>query len=130
MITVELKDRILNDFVNTGINIAVDIHETCKNYDIDSGILCLILDQFEKFGYIQQQKFLGGAILVSPLADAHDLVRQGGFTVKEELLKANIEKLGLEIDLLCKQLTPDQLEQAHKITAIGASILSTLKLIV
>lgn len=52
----------------------------------------------------------------------------GGFTVQEEILKANIQKLSDELDLLAKQLSPNLLEKATSISAIGASIATALGL--
>ena len=126
MITPELKDRILSSLVNLGMSVHTDIHSDPADYGIDSYTYQAILDQFEQKGYITQTKFLGGVIRIRITADAHDFVGLGGFVGQEELLKANIQKLGLEIDLLCKELSPGLLEKAHKIAAIGQSILSVL----
>ena len=49
--------------------------------------------------------------------------------MQEEILKGNIEKLGLEIDLLSKELSPDLLDKAQKLASFGNNILSVLKLI-
>ena len=51
------------------------------------------------------------------------------FFVQEEILKGNIEKLGLKIDLLSKELAPDLIDKARKLASIENNILSTLKLI-
>ena len=48
--------------------------------------------------------------------------------LKDKILKGNIEKLGLEIDLLSTQLSPDLLDKAHKLTSIGGNIISALNL--
>lgn len=129
MITSELKDRILKSFVEKGIVFATDTNVNNADYDIDSATYCAILDSFERKGYLSQQKNCDGLFLININSEAHDLIRMGGFVAQEELLKANIQKLGLEIDLLCKELSPKLLEKAHRISAIGSAILSTLKLI-
>ncbi|WP_298032095.1 hypothetical protein [uncultured Alistipes sp.] len=59
-------------------------------------------------------------------ADAHDFYNRGGFAGQEMLLKANIEKLGLELDKLAKDLTPEHLASAEKIASIGAAIMSAI----
>ncbi len=42
------------------------------------------------------------------------------------LLKANIEKLGLELDKLAKDLAPEHLATAQKIATIGSAIMSAI----
>lgn len=128
MITAELKDRILKSLVETGNRLTTNIHTDAADYDTDPDTYSLILDQFERQGYLSQSKCMGGEALLFLNAEAHDMVRLGGFVAQEEMLKANIQKLGLEIDLLCKELTPDLLDKAQKISAIGGSILAALKL--
>lgn len=126
MITPELKDRILTEFVDLGMHLQTNTHEDSANYGIDSDTYRAILDQFERLGFLTQSKYLGGLIMINLTADAHDFVRLGGFFGQEELLKANIQKLGLEIDMLCKELSPNLLEKAKTIASLGASILSSL----
>jgi len=128
MITCELKDKILFQIVEAGMTQGINIHDAEKNFGIDHITYEAILDQFERLGFIKQTKFLGGGIRLEVSIDAHDFVRRGGFFVQEEVLKGNIEKLGWEIDLLCKQLSPDLLDRAQKIMSIGSNILSALKL--
>ena len=57
-----------------------------------------------------------------------DLHRHGGFTVEEELLKGNIEKLGLELDVLSKQLSPNYTEKATQIAQIASMVMQGLTL--
>lgn len=128
MITASLKDQILNLLIDTGMLVSVNIREDYKSYNIDRYTFSEILDQFERLKLIRQKKLLGGIIDISITADAHDFARIGGFTVHEELIKENIKKLNLEIDLLCKELSPKLLDKAQKITSIGQSILSALSL--
>ena len=59
---------------------------------------------------------------------AHDMWAHGGFTAQEEILKANIEKLDLQLQYLTKQLGPDYLDTASKISSIGSAIMSALPL--
>ena len=39
-------------------------------------------------------------------AEAHDFFNRGGFAVQEEILIANLNKLGLELEALSKELGP------------------------
>lgn len=61
-------------------------------------------------------------------AKAYDMHTHGGFTAQEELLKANINKLGYELDVLSKKLEPELLETANKISSIAMAVLSALPL--
>ena len=70
-------------------------------------------------------KYIGGRIIEIKTA-AHDFYNHGGFIAQEEILKANIQKLDDELELLAKQLSPNLLDKASKISALGANILSVL----
>jgi hypothetical protein len=126
MITCDLKDKILFQVVEAGMTQDIDIHDAEKDFGIDSITYEAILDQFERFGFIKQMKFLGGGIRLEVSVNAHDFVRRGGFLVQEEILKGNIEKLGWEIDKLSREISPDKLGTIQKITTIGNNILSAL----
>lgn len=128
MNVLELKDQILKKCTNIGMSFSVDIYDYAKEFNTDTTVIAEILDQLERMGFLKQTKCMGGYVLVNLTIDAFDFINRGGFLVQEELLKANIQKLGLEIDLLCKELSPNLLEKAHKISAIGASIASALKI--
>lgn len=128
MITPELKDRILSDLVNSPINSEVNINTDCDRYGIDSDEYFAILQHFERLNLISMDACLGGEVFIQTHIEAHDLWRTGGFTGQETLLKANIEKLGMEIDKLSRDLSPKQLDTAQKIASIGSSILSVLSL--
>lgn len=130
LITPELKDKVLIDLLTPGsMKVSCNIHQTAKDLDIHSDLVEAIIDQFERMGLIRTTKCLGGNMLVNINAEAHDLYTHGGFTVQEELLKANIEKLGFELESLSKQLSPDLLEKANQIAGIGTAILSALPLL-
>lgn len=128
MITPEIKDLLLSDLVSEpSMECTLDINKSAKRYGI-SQIQCdAIIRQFEKLGFIHVLKSYDG-YEVNITVDAHDFMQRGGFTGQEMLLKANIEKLGLEIDKLSKDLLPKQLETAGRIATIGSAILSSLKL--
>lgn len=127
MITPEIKDRILSDLVAfEDMRCATDIKTDCAKYEITRGQYSAIIDQLEKIGFIACSRCLGGYVEIYVSADAHDFYNRGGFKGQEMLLKANIEKLGLELDKLAKDLAPDQLETAQKIASIGTAIMSAL----
>ncbi len=129
LITPELKDNIIKDLLSPGtMYVQCNINETAKEQDTSSDIIEAILDQFEELGLLRQTKLIGGKINIYINANLHDLYNQGGFKAQEVLLRENINKLGLEIELLSKQLSPDLLEKANKLACIGSSIISALSL--
>lgn len=127
LITPELKDRILKEFVETsGINLAVDIRDMAKDYNIDRDTMEIILDHFENLGFFEQTKMLGGIIRFRMLVPAFDFFAHGGFTAQEELLKKNLEKLILEIETL----KPSMPAKAETLTSIISNIATALGLFV
>ena len=129
MITPKLKDELLSQFVNVGsMRAETNINTTAEELGTSSDIVEAIFDQFEEMGFFTQQKCMGGNIRFLINVKAHDFYRHGGFQAQEEILKANIEKLSYELDLLSKQLSPDHLETADKIAGISSAILSALSL--
>lgn len=127
MITPEIKDRVLSDLVAfENMRCATDIKTDCAGYGITCGEYSAIIDQLEKMGFIACSRCLGGYVEIRVSADAHDFYNRGGFVGQEMLLKANIEKLGFELDKLAKDLTPDNLATAEKIASIGSAIISAI----
>lgn len=128
MITPELKDLILAEIVNSPMQCETNINTDCQKYNIDRDEYYAILKHFENLNLISTQACLGGEVFINTSVEAHDLWRRGGFTGQEMILKGNIEKLGLEIDKLSKDLSPSQLEKAGKLADIGTAIISALAL--
>ena len=127
LITPELKDKLLFDLLSPGsMSVQANIRQVAKDFQTSPDIAQAVYDQFESLGLMKQTKCIGGNIYIQLNASAHDLYRRGGFTVQEEILKANIEKLGRELDLLAKQLSPDLSKKASEIASIGSNILSAL----
>lgn len=87
----------------------------------------MILEEFEKLDLLSIESTNDG-ITVTISAKAYDMHAHGGFTAQEELLKANINKLGYELDVLSKELEPKHLEKAEKISSIAMAVLSALTL--
>ena len=127
LITPKLKDDLLADLMSVkSMNVENNIHTCAKDFDTTPDIVEAIYDQFQEMGLLKQTKFLGGTIFFQLNAKAHDFYSHGGFMAQEEMLKANIQKLSNELDLLAKQLSPDLLEKASRISAIGANIIAAL----
>ena len=63
------------------------------------------------------------------LTEAHNFYLKGVFAIQEEIFKANIEKLGFEIDNLKKQLSPDKLDTLNKISFIASALFGGLALL-
>ncbi len=127
MITAELKDLILKDFVECpDKRFRIKLKEQAKEYNIDSYTLEIILNQFEQMGFFEQSKMLGGAIDIFMQVPAYDFYSHGGFTGQEELLAKNIQKLLLEIE----SLKPSMPERISTITAIAGNIATALSLFV
>lgn len=128
LITPKIKDIILGDLLSAEqANFVFNYRDSETKYDIKPQYVKMILEQFEEIGLTKTTKyFTGYSALVHIQAKAMDLYRHGGFATEEELLKANIEKLGRELDLLAKQLGPNYIEKAANIAQIGSAIMQAL----
>ncbi|HWS01417.1 MAG TPA: hypothetical protein VN249_12425 [Prolixibacteraceae bacterium] len=116
MIDCKVKDKILFKIVKESpeMTFGFDSEDSKKIFGYNSETVGSVLDYFESIGLIDQDKFLGGDIMIEILIPAHDLVSHGGFTAKEELLTKNIEKLLFEIEDL-KPILPEKVESIHAI---------------
>ena len=129
LITPKLKDEFLIDLLsNENMSFAMEVSECAEKFNTSKDIVEAIYDQFEGMGLLKQKAFSGGGIFIQLTTKAHDFYSHGGFTAQEELLKANIQKLSSELDLLAKQLSPNLPEKAASIASIGASIATALAL--
>lgn len=130
LITPMLKDNLLADLLSVGdMKVGNNINRVAKEFQTTPGIVEAIYDQFVDMGLMNQVKCIGGNVFITLTAKAHDLFRQGGFSAQEELFKANLEKLGMELDLLAKQLSPDLSQKASELSTIAANVLSALSFI-
>jgi hypothetical protein len=127
MIDCKIKDKILNKIVKESpeMTFGFDVEDSKKIFGFEPELVSSILDYFESIGLIDQDKFLGGEIMIEILIPAHDLVARGGFTAKEELLGKNLEKLLSEIESL-KATMPEKVES---IASIVSDITAGLALI-
>lgn len=129
LITVKLKDELLSDLLSTGsMNGLINIYTQAKEFNANPDIVEAIYDHFEELGFISQTKCIGGDILLNIKVKAHDFFNHGGFLAQEELLKANIQKLNDELELLSKNLSPDMSEKASLLSGIAANIATALGL--
>ncbi len=130
MITVSVKDEILSSMVTGGgMSYIAHVKDESKKYGVTDDEFCAILEQFEDLNLILiKKRTLGGLREFNVKAEAHDFYNRGGFVAHEMILKANIEKLGWELDKLAKDLAPKHLETVEKITSIAAAILSFLNI--
>lgn len=127
MITSEIKDRILSDLVSSPEGKVINVPEEALKYGIEQPTFTAILSYFDRHCLIQTAGNLSSILRIVPTVEAYDMLKLGGFSAQEELLKANIQKLDLEIDLLCKELTsPQLLEKAQTIASLGRSIINFL----
>lgn len=131
-ITPQLKDELLAHLLNSesvqkGEDYQTNYLKESRLYDCPPFMVKLVYEQFEELGLTHQDVYNGGA-LIRPTSHAYDVFAHGGFTAQEEILKANIEKLGRELDVLSKELSPKFLDTANRLAGIGSCILGALSL--
>lgn len=126
-ITPELKDRVLNELLDTsnGGQIMLETYERTMFLDLSDDILEMLLNYFATNKLINLNGGIG-FFMVQPCVEAHDLKNRGGFVGQEILFKQNIEKLLLEIESL-KQSAPDTFEKITSIVANLTTFLYTIK---
>lgn len=128
LITPQMKDLALEYLLSSNY-LEIDINN--REFSEYCGCLPfqvrLILDEFEKLELLKIESTNDG-VTVTISAKAYDMHVHGGFTAQEELLKANINKLGYELDALSKELEPKHLDKAEKISSIAMAVLSALTL--
>ncbi len=131
IITPSLKDNVLFYLCNHASAEQVSQGKTddlLKGLELDFPTFNAIMTQFQRFGFIEDLNLTHSHIMFILRVDAHDYAQKGGFIAQEEVFKANIDKLLLEVEHLKKQLAPDKLETVNKIAAIASSIFSGLSL--
>lgn len=129
LITPTIKDEILTFLVvNYDLNAVYprcDLKPLLKIVDSKSHLQA-IFKQFERLGLINNGTVSSLCYSVSINVEAHDFLGRGGFIAQEEILKANINKLGLELENLPKELEPKNAEKASLIAALAANITTAL----
>ena len=128
MITPAIKDKLLSYLIaQEQIDLEIDFHDLYEQTGIRFDIANMILEYFERFGLVSYQSTKGYSC-VSLNAEIYDFFNHGGFTAQEELLRANLENLNLELLKLSNDLEPSVLESANTITAIAGSVATALGL--
>lgn len=128
MITPEIKDKILSYLIaQDEINLDVDFRDLYKQTEISFEKANMVLQHFERLGLLKRTGYMGGCI-IDLNAEIYDFFSHGGFTGQEEILRANLEKLNLELLKLSKEIEPSKLEAINTITAIAGNIATALGL--
>lgn len=105
------------------------VSDILKSLNIDFNTFNAVMIQFQRLGFIDDLNLRNTYLSFVLRIEAHDFVQKGGFAIQEEIFKANIEKLGFEIENLKKQLSPDKLDTLNKISAIASALFSGLALL-
>lgn len=106
-----------------------DITSLLKELSFSFDELQAILTYFERIGFVAELNLRRAAGHWIVRVEANDYYLRGGFAFHEDLLEQNIKKLLLEIDNLNKQLGPNHLETANKLSSIASTILTGISLI-
>lgn len=83
MITPEIKDEILGQFISSGMRFTINLKMHCHNFNIPFDEFDAILRQFEKLNLLKAQRYIGGTAHITLNAEAHDFFNRGGFAVQE-----------------------------------------------
>lgn len=122
MITPEIKDRVL--FALTQFPEYRCLSTDIRLDGVSHNAICAILRQMTYEGLIEIKDIYRGTLQVSISSRVDELLSRGGYAARELLLKANLDKLGKELDLLANQLDPSLLDTADKLSKL-ASVVST-----
>lgn len=127
IITPELKDRFLNELINrceVSELTLISIESMAKQLETTGKVIEGIFNQFVDIGLcMPTNNRVGRELNVILNVEAHDMVRRGGFTAKEKILKENLEKLSLEIE----QLRTRDMAQAARLATILSNIANFFK---
>jgi len=132
IITSPIKDKVLFYLCDQAIPEQLssgNTNDMLKELEMDFDTFNAVMVQFQRFGFIEDLNLRRSAIHFILRTDAHDFAQKGGFAIQEEIFKANIEKLGFEIDNLRKQLAPDKLDTLNKISSIASALFGGLALL-
>ena len=132
MITTAIKDKILlylcEETTPEQVSSA-STNDILRDLETDFDTFNAVMAQFQRFGFVEDLNLRRSHLSFILRTDAHDFVQKGGFVIQDEIFKANIEKLGFEIDHLKKQLGPDKLDTLNKISSIASALFSGLALL-
>jgi len=126
LITIELKDEILKELIERNeIGYKLDYNNDANSFNISVPVFKEILFHFEELNFIRVVEKTMRYISITLTANAFSFYEHGGFYAQEQLLKAEFEKLQLELDAL-KDVCP---ERFNNITAIMANITTIMSLV-
>ena len=127
IITATIKDRILfylcNDWPLEQC-IYRETSEILAETETDFETLKAVLNQFERFGFLEQLGVGHEHTTLILLVDSHDFYSKGGFVIQQEIYQSNFDKLAFEIEHLKKELGPDHLDSLSKISSIVGTLLT------
>jgi len=104
----------------------IQTREISSAYNIPDKFVRMFLKQLHNLQMLNYSEMGMGYVLLQPAMELYDFHSKGGFTVQDELLKKNIEKLYLEIENL-KPHFSEKAELFANLSTIGATIFSALK---
>lgn len=64
MITPEIKDEILGQFISSGMRFTINLKMHCHNFNIPFDEFDAILRQFEKLNLLKAQRYIGGTLIL------------------------------------------------------------------
>jgi len=118
----EIIDYLIDVFKKTNKLIIVEIS---KKFNIDKRFVIMFLKQLQDKNFLQYSEMGGGMVCYNPNMELYDFHKNGGFTVHDELIRKNIEKLSLEIKKLESQF-PEKTQVLANIINIGNAIFKTI----
>lgn len=128
MVTPEIKDKLLGYLITQKkINFDINFNDLYEQTGISYEVASIILQHFHNKGFITTECYKIGC-WVRLNVEIYDFFNHGGFTAQEELLRANLEKLNLELLKLSKELEPSKLETINTITSVVSNIAAALGL--
>lgn len=127
-ITPKLKDDVLNTLCSQipaeRALYSLNASELVKQVNSDIESVFAVLKQFERKGLISDLNAHPAALRLILMTEAVDLKNAGGFQAQEALIKANIDKLFLELE----KHKPELLQKGSAIASILSGIQSGLEL--
>lgn len=132
MITAEMKDKILT-VLATDAQLERLIHFPTILFAEEIGVpkqyVEPIMRQFERNGLISEFVYGNREICFVCHAELHDFYRKGGFLAQEAITQTQLEKMYTELLVLQKELEPDHLDKANKLSGIIQGVAGLLQFI-
>ena len=131
MITPAIKDKVLNAILaEDELMIVLSYDDVFPNKEIPYWEFKLVLRSFVSYGLLHKLGCHHETMnTMTKDAGLYDLHQHGGFVGREEILKANLEKLNRELLVLADKLEPSELDRLKNISDIAGSIITFLGLI-